>query len=75
MPMREHLVSYDIEINKLREKLNQDSVSVKNDLTSLIDKLLMEQLRKYDQEPLPMEVFTLKIADLEYRSTVLENKS
>ncbi len=75
MPMRDHLVAYDIEINKLREKLNHDSLSVKNDLTSLIDKLLMEQLRKYDQEPLPMEIFTLKIADLEYRSAVLEHKS
>lgn len=74
IPTREHLVSYDIEINKLREKLSHDSVSVKNDLTSLVDKLLMEQLKKYDQEPLPMEIFTLKIADLEYRSTVLENK-
>jgi len=74
IPMREHLVLYDIEINKLREKLNNDSISVRNDLTSLIDKLLMEQLKKYDKEPLPMEVFTLKISDLEYRSTVMENK-
>jgi hypothetical protein len=41
----------------------------------LIDKLLMDQLRKFDDEPLPMEVFTLKIADLEYRSAVLENRS
>jgi len=74
IPMREHLVSYDIEINKLREKLNKDSVSVRSDLTSLIDKLLMEQLKKYDPEPLPMEVFSLKIADLEYRSALLEDK-
>ena len=74
IPMREHLVTYDIEINKLREKLSNDSVSVKSDLHSLIDKLLMEQLKKYDTEPLPMDVFTLKIADLEYRSTLLENK-
>ncbi len=74
IPMREHLVTYDIEINKLREKLSKDSVSVKSDLHSLIDKLLMEQLKKYDTEPLPMDVFTLKIADLEYRSTLLENK-
>jgi len=74
MPMREHLVSYDIEINKLREKLTKDSISVKNDLHSLIDKLLMDQLKKYDKEPLPMEVFSLKIADLEYRSTLLEHR-
>jgi hypothetical protein len=74
IPMRDHLVSYDIEINKLRERLNLESVSVKNDLTSLVDKLLMEQLRKYDPDPLPMDIFTLKISDLEYRSAVLENK-
>lgn len=74
MPIRDHLIAYDIEINKLREKLSHESLSVRNDLTSLIDKLLMEQLKKFDPEPLPMEVFTLKIADLEYRSTVLENR-
>ncbi|HTE34611.1 MAG TPA: hypothetical protein VK666_29735, partial [Chryseolinea sp.] len=74
IPMRDHLVSYDVEINKLREKLSKDSVSVKSDLTSLIDKLLMEQLKKYDSVPLPMEIFTLKIADLEYRSTLIEHR-
>lgn len=75
LPMREHLVSYDVEINKLRDKLNKDSVSVRSDLTKLIDKLLYDQLKKYDPEPLPMEVFSLKTAELEYRSTLLENKS
>lgn len=75
MPMREHLISYDVEINKLREKLNQDSVSVKSDLTALIDKLLLEQLKKYDPDPLPMEVFSMKIADLEYRSALLDHKA
>jgi hypothetical protein len=73
-PLREHLISYDVEINKLREKLNTDSVSVKNDLTKLIDKLLLGQLRKYDPEPLPMDVFYVKIADLDYKSTLIENK-
>ncbi len=74
LPMNKHLVEYDIEINKLRDKLSKDSVSVKSDLTTLIDKLLMEQLKKFDKEPLPMEVFSLKIADLEYRSTLIEHK-
>lgn len=73
-PMREHLIAYDIEINKLREKLNKDSVSVRSDLTNLIDKLLLDQLKKFDRDPLPMDVFSLKIADLEYRSALLENK-
>lgn len=75
IPLREHLVNYDIEINKLREKLSSESVSVKTDLTKLIDKLLIEKMKKYDAEPLPMQVFAVKIADLEYRSTVLEHKA
>jgi hypothetical protein len=74
IPMREHLITYDIEINKLRDKLNSDSMSVRNDLTKLIDKLLYEQLKKYDPDPLPMEVFGLKTSDLEYRSVLLEHK-
>jgi len=75
LPMQNSLVQYDIEINKLREKLNQDSISVRSDLTKLIDQLLLNQLKKFDPEPLPMEVFGLKIADLEYRSALLEDKS
>lgn len=74
VPMRQHLVSYDMEINKLRERLNSDSVSVRSDLTKLIDKLLYGQLKKFDADPLPMLVFALKTTDLEYRSTVLEHK-
>lgn len=72
-PMREHLITYDMEINKLRERLNSDSVSVRSDLTKLIDKLLYDQLKQFDPEPLPMAVFNLKTADLEYRSILLEH--
>jgi len=74
-PMREQLVNYDIEINKLREKLSAESVSVKTELAKLTDKLLIEKMKKYDSKPLPMLVFAAKVADLEYRSTVLENKA
>lgn len=74
LPMNKHLVEYDIEINKLRDKLAKDSVSVRSDLTALIDKLLMAQLKKFDKDPLPMEVFSLKMAELEYRSTLIEHK-
>lgn len=74
IPMRDHLISYDMELNKLREKLNNDSTSVRSDLTKLIDKLLFSQIKKFDENPLPMHVFAMKIADLEYKSTLLEHK-
>lgn len=72
-PTQDNLIKYDIEINKLRQKLETDSVSVKNDLTKLIDRMLDGQLKKFDTDPMPMDIFALKIADLEYQSTLVEN--
>lgn len=74
VPMRENLIAYDIAINKLREKLKKDSVSVKNDLTKLVDKILYEQLKKYDADPMPMDIFGMKIAELGYLSELINNK-
>ncbi|HLZ17085.1 MAG TPA: hypothetical protein VKQ08_08590, partial [Cyclobacteriaceae bacterium] len=73
MPMRDNLVAYDIEVNKLREKIRKDSVSVKNDLTKLVDKMLSAQLKKYDPDPLPLQLFAMKMAELEYHSDLLLN--
>jgi hypothetical protein len=73
-PIREKLVKYDIEINKLRERLATDSVSVKSDLTKLVDNLLNEKLQKFDEDPLPMNVLAMKVAKLEYQSTLVEHR-
>ena len=73
-PMRNNLVAYDIEINKLRDRLKTDSVSVKSDLAKLVNKMLSDQLRKYDHDPLPLDVFEMKIAELEYTSNVIANR-
>lgn len=74
MPVQDNLVKFDMEINKLKSKLENDSVSVKSDLTKLAHGMLGQQLKKFDASPLPLEVFTLKIADLEYKSTLIENR-
>jgi hypothetical protein len=74
-PLLDHLISYDIEINKLREKLVKDSVSVRSDLTQLVDKLLYTNLKKFDPDPLPMSVFGMKVSELEYSSTLIANKA
>lgn len=73
-PMRDQLVARDIEINKLREKIKSDSISVKNDLVKLADPKLYAQLKKYDPDPLPIDVFGMKIAELSYLSQVIEHK-
>ncbi len=73
-PMRENLVAYDIEVNKLSDKLKKDSVSIKKELAQLVDKLLMARLKKYDPNPMPLAIFAMKIAELEYHSNVILNK-
>jgi len=74
IPLRDNLISYDIEINKLGKKLKTDSISVKSDLTKLVDKLLLNQLAKFDPDPMPTSVFHMKIAELEYYSDLIANK-
>ena len=74
-PMRAHLLSFDAELNKLNEKLQTDSASVITDLTRLTERLLSGQLKKFDSDPLPLNVFSLKIADLEYKSVVIESNA
>ncbi len=72
-PMRENFLAYDQEINKLREKMTRDSVSVRSELRKFIDKIVYDQFKQVDREPLPMIVLNLKVADVEYRSVLLEH--
>ena len=75
VPVREHLVSYDIEINKLREKLRKDSVSVRSDLSKLVDRMLMSVLAKYDPRPMPLSLFAMKMAELEFGSDLADHRA
>lgn len=74
IPIRQELVAYDIEINKLAEKLQRDSVSVKSDLTRLVQNLLSDKLRAFDDRPMPLDILAAKVADLEYRSARVDTR-
>ncbi len=73
-PVQDNLVKFDMEINKLKTKLETDSVSVKNELAKLPYGTLGEQLKKFDASPLPLDIFALKIVDLQYKSALIEHK-
>jgi hypothetical protein len=73
IPLRDELVAHDIELNKLRTELQKDSVPVKNDLVLLANKLSSSVLRKYDNDPMPLALFAMKSAELEYQSDVIKN--
>jgi hypothetical protein len=73
-PLRDRLISYDIGLNKLHDKIKKDSVSVLDEITQIEDKLLYSQLLKYDVDPLPISVFDLKKAEMTYQSTLISHK-
>ncbi len=73
-PIRDQLVARDMELNKLQQLVKKDSVSVLADLKILRAKGFPE-LTKIDPNPLPLQVFQLKDAEIEFGSLVSENRS
>lgn len=73
-PLRSQLVSFDTEINKLKDILRRDSVSVAGELDDLQRRLPYKALDKYDRAPLPLSVLELKIAELRYQSLLVETR-
>lgn len=73
-PMKDRLISYDIALNKLHDKIKKDSISVISEITQLEDNLLYSQLLKYDADPLPIAIFDVKKAEMTYQSNVITHK-
>jgi len=67
-------IALDIEINKLRDQIKKDSVSKREELKQLTAKLNDSELRKYDKNPLPLGIFAMNTAELEYASLLISNK-
>lgn len=74
-PLRDGLIAYDIEINKLGEKVKKDSVDVRTDLGQLALKSPVAALKKNDPDPLPAAVFDMKIAELYYACEVISHRA
>lgn len=73
-PMREKLITRDMELNKLQQQLKKDSVSVRKELQALKSAGFPELL-KIDPKPLPLQVFAMKEAELDFASQVVEDKA
>ncbi|MEO1052047.1 MAG: hypothetical protein AAFX87_15550, partial [Bacteroidota bacterium] len=74
--IKENLVIYDQELEKLLSKVRNDSVSVESDLAKLTEQLLSDLIKKYDAvpQPMPLLLFDLKMAELNYLSHVMATK-
>ncbi len=72
-PLRDKLVARDMELNKLQQQIKKDSISVRQELTALRGKGFPELLR-IDPNPLPLQIFAMKDAELEFASQVVEDR-
>jgi hypothetical protein len=72
-PLREGLIKCDIDINKLQTKLKKDSVLEESELTAILQRPLLSNLKKYDPDPLPVAVFKMKVAEIEYSAELMRN--
>jgi len=65
-PLRKELISFDAELNKLREKVKKDSSAVK--VEELKGNTLFSEMKKWDTDPMPTSLFYVKIAEIRYMS-------
>jgi tetratricopeptide (TPR) repeat protein len=72
-PMRKDLVAFDIELNHLREKITKDSLKV--DAAALQKSQVFSEMKKWDTDPMPEQVFQLKIKELEYHASLLDQSA
>jgi hypothetical protein len=74
LPFREKLVAYDVEINKLFDKIRKDSSSVTNEIRPIEEKLRINPVAKYDAAPMPLLLFHMKLEELRFSSGHIDNK-
>ena len=72
-PLRKELVTFDSDINKLREKIKKDSLIVNPE--ELRNNTLFTDLKKLDADPMPSSLFQMKIAELAYASDLVAEAS
>ncbi len=73
-PLKKKLIAYDQRLNKTREKLFKDSVSVVAMMKLERDDKLYEELSMYDERAMPLRLLDLKQEELTYWSFIFGNK-
>ena len=69
VPLKQELISYDKKINELYLSLLEDSTDVRSEVFDLATASVSRDLRAYDTEALPLTLFNLRIAEINYLST------
>jgi hypothetical protein len=73
-PFREKLVAYDVEINKLFDKIRKDSTSVTPEIGPVEAKIKVNPVARFDAAPMPLVLFEMKLHELRFSSGHIDNK-
>lgn len=68
LPNTESIIKLDAELNVLQEKMKKDSIVLTPELSSVTKKIGALNLQKFDPRPLPIDIFNLKVLELEFGS-------
>lgn len=74
IPFRDKLVSYDVEINKLFDRIRKDSSSVTNLIPAVEEKIKVNPVARFDASPMPLMVFKMKLEELKFTSFHIDNR-
>jgi hypothetical protein len=72
-PLRKDLVDFDVEINKLRDKIKKDSTVVATN--ELKKNRIFDALKNYDSDPMPLQLFDMKLLEMDYASDLMVQAS
>ncbi|MTI21073.1 hypothetical protein E1176_08585 [Fulvivirga sp. RKSG066] len=72
VPLFGRLISYDNELDKLNNKVSQDSVTVVGEITPIDAIPEFLKLKDFDPRPMPIVLFRYKVSMLEYKSHMLD---
>jgi hypothetical protein len=73
-PFREKLVAYDVEINKLFDKIRKDSTSVTSEIAPVEANVKVNPVARFDAAPMPLVLFEMKLQELRFSSGHIDNK-
>lgn len=74
MPLKSNMEEYDLQLVGLFSQVQTEDKTVENELAALTEKMIFDQLRNYDQDPLPSNLFNFKVNEITYYSYINHNK-
>jgi len=72
IPLFNQLITFDKELSALQGKIRSDSISVTNEIPSLISIEELDELKSFDSNPMPVVLFNYRIERVNYDSYKME---